>query len=192
MLPGDAAAEFLLDLLGLGMRAAQADGDVVGQVVAAERQHEGVLDVLAREHGQVGGPAAQVEQGRAELLLFLGEHGLAGGQALQHDVADVQARAVGALHQVVGGGHRAGHDVDLGLQPHAGHPDRVLDARLVVDDVLLGQHVDHLAVHRDRDRPGRVDHPLHVQRGDLGALDGHDAAAVETGDVAAGDPGVHR
>ena len=82
--------------------------------------------------------------------------------------------------------------MDFRLQPDGGHADRVLNAGLVVHDVLLGQHMDDLAVHRDGHRPGGVDHPLDILRGDLRALDGHDAAAVEAGDVPPGDAGVDR
>ena len=63
-------------------------------------------------------------------------------------------------------GDRGGDDVHLRLEAHAGHAERLADAVLVVDDVLLRQHVDDLAVQRDGDRLGRVDH-----RGDVGLAD---------------------
>ena len=54
-----------------------------------------------------------------------------------------------------------GHDERLGLQADAAHAHRLLDAVLVVDDELLRQDVDDLAVERDghglglRRSPGR-------------------------------------
>jgi len=85
-----------------------------------------------------------------------------------------------------------GDDVHLGLEPHAAHADRVLDAVLVVDDELLRDHVDDLAVHRDGDRLGGLDDAFHVGGRDLVVLarDRDDAAAVDAADVVAGDAGV--
>ena len=44
----------------------------------------------------------------------------------------------------------------------AEHAQRVLDAVLVVDDELLGQHMKHLLVHGDIHGPRRIDHARHV------------------------------
>ena len=69
--------------------------------------------------------------------------------------------------------HRRGHDVHLGLQAHAGHAERLLDAVLVVDDVLLREHVDDLAVLRDVDRLGLLEHRGDVALPDLLVLHRH-------------------
>ncbi len=154
--------------------------------------HGGVTDRAAAEHRDVGGAAADIHHAHAEILFILGEHGVARGQLLQHDVIDRQAAALHALHDVLRGAVRAGNDVDLGLQAHAGHADRIADAFLRVDDVFLRQHVQDLLVGRDGDRLGGVDHPLHVALHHLFVLDGHDAVRIEAAYVAAGDAGVHR
>ena len=174
------------------MGCAQTDGDVVGQVVAAQRQHERVLDVLAGKDGQIGGAPAEIDQGGAELLFLVAQHGLARGQTFKDDVADVQAGAVAAFDDIVRRGDGPGDDVDLGFETHAGHAHRVLDAGLLVDDVFLRQDVNDFPVHGDGHRPGGIDDALDIVFGDLAALDGHDAAAVETGDVPPGDAGIDR
>ena len=92
----------------------------------------------------------------------------------------------------MGRGDRSGDDVDFGLQPDAGHAHRVLDPGLLIDDIFLGQDVDHLSIHGNGHGTGGIDDPLHIGFGDLGPLDGDDAAAVEAGDVPAGDAGVDR
>ena len=186
------AAVAALDLLGRVERRAQDRGDVVGDVAAAERQHRGVDDRAVGEHRDVAGAAADVDQRHAQLLLVLLEDGLGRGQGLEHDVGDLEAAAVGALDDVLGAGDRGGHDVDLGLEAHAGHAERIADAVLIVDHVLLRQDVQHLAVHRDRDRLGGLDHPRDVGLADLLVLDRDDAVAVEPADVGAGDRGEHR
>ena len=86
------------------------------------------------------------------------QHRLGRGERLEHDVGDVQAGLVRALHDVLRARHRRRDDVDLGLEPHAAHAERLADAVLLVDDELLREHVDDLAVHRDRHGLGRVDH----------------------------------
>src|SRR5262249_17997216 len=78
-----------------------------------------------------------------------------------------------------------------GFQAHAGHAERLFDAVLVVDDVILRQDVQHFAVHRDRDGFRRVHHALDVALAHLFVFHRHDAVAVEPLDVAAGDAGEY-
>jgi len=82
--------------------------------------------------------------------------------------------------------------VDLGLQPHAGHADRIADAFLRVDDVFLRQYVQDFLIRRDGHGLGGVDDALHIALHHLFVLDGHDAVRIEAAHVAAGDAGVHR
>lgn len=82
--------------------------------------------------------------------------------------------------------------MDAGLEADARHADRLLDAVLIVDDVLLRQHVEDLAVALELDRLRLVEDALHVVGGDLAALDADEAVLVEPADVAAGDADVDR
>jgi hypothetical protein len=181
-----------LDPLRLQHRRAQADGDVVGEVVAAERDDAGVLDGAAGEDGHVGGAAADVDERDAQLLLLLGQHRLRRSERLEHDVGDREPGLGAALDDVLRARGGGGDDVDLGLQPHAAHAQRLLDAVLLVDHVLLRQHVEDLAVLGDVHRPGRVEHAVDVRLPDLLVLHRHHALGVEAADVAAGDAGVDR
>jgi ribosomal protein L4 len=60
----------LLQLLGIGGRRPEPHRDVIGDVVAAERQDARVPDGAVAEEGHVRGPAPQVDQQHAELLLL--------------------------------------------------------------------------------------------------------------------------
>jgi len=124
------------------------------------------IRAVAIDH-QVAGPAADVDQRDAELLLVALEHGLRGRERLEDDVGDLEVAAVGALDDVLRRGDRRGDDVDPRLEAHGGHPQRVADAVLVIDDVLLRQDVEHLAVHRDRDRLGLLDDACDVDVADF-------------------------
>src|SRR5262249_33490011 len=104
---------------------------------------------------------------------------------------DLEVAAVAALDDVLRRGQRRGDDVHLGLEAHAGHAERLADAVLLGDDVLLRQDVDDLAGHRDRDRLGALDDAREVAVADLLVLDGDGAVRVQALDVAAGDAGEH-
>jgi len=71
------------------------------------------------------------------------------------------------------------------VEPRAGHPDRRADAILLVDDEILGQHVQDFPAGGKRHRLRRVNRTPHVVAGDLAVLagDGNDTAAVEPFDV---------
>src|SRR5256714_6271154 len=95
------AAKALLDLLGVGERCAQPRGDVVGEVVAADRQHRRVLHGAVVEHDDVGRAAADVDERHAELALFRRDHGLGGREWLEHQVGDREAPAPTALDHLL-------------------------------------------------------------------------------------------
>ena len=108
--------------------------------------------------------------------------------------ATVDAGAVHAGDDVLRRALAAGDDVDVHLEPRAGHADRRADAVLLVDDEVLRQHVQDFAAGRQRHRLRGVDRAPHVLAGDLAVLagDGNHAAAVEALDVRPGQREVHR
>ena len=173
-------------------RRAQALRDVVRHHVAGKRDHRGVADRAAREHRNVGGAAAHVDQAHAEFLLVLGEHGVARGELLEHDVLDLEPAALHALHDVLRRALGAGDDVHLGLEAHARHADRLADALLRVDDEFLRQDVQDLLVGRDRHGARGVDHAVHVAGRHFLVADRDDAVRVEAAHVAARDAREHR
>ena len=95
------AAAAPLEQLGIAERRLQAGGNVAGDVVAAQRQHGGVLERALVEHQHVGGAGAEVDQRDAELLLLGRQHRFGGRQRLEHQVGDVQPGAFAALDDVL-------------------------------------------------------------------------------------------
>ena len=181
-----------LDVLGVLRRRAHGNRDVVGDLIARDRDHRGVPDRAAAEHRDVGGAAADVDHADAEILLILGEHRIARGELLEHDVVDRQPAALHALHDVLRRAVGAGDDVHLGLEAHPGHADGIAYPLLRVDDVFLRQHVQDLLIGGNRHRLGRVDHALDIALHHFLVLDRDDAVRVQAAHVAAGDAGVHR
>ena len=187
-----AQAYLILDLLGIVGRGAQGHGDVVGHLIARDRDHRGVVNGAVDEDRDVGGPAADVGQAHPQLLFVVGQDRLAGGELLEDHVVHLEPAAAHAFHDVLGGAHGPGDEMDLGLQPHAGHPHRLPDPLLLVDDELLGEDVQDLLVGRDRHRARGVDDAIDVAVGDLAVADRDDPVRIEAADMAAGDPGIDR
>src|SRR5437867_12154740 len=90
-----------LDVLGILGRCAHRDRDVVGDLVAGDRDDRGVTDRPAREHREVRGAAADVDETDSELLLVLGEDREAGRELLEHHVIHVEPAALDALLDVL-------------------------------------------------------------------------------------------
>ena len=61
-----------LDLLGILRRRAQRHRDVVGDLIAGDRNHRGVANRAFGEDGHVGSATADVDQADAQLLLVVG------------------------------------------------------------------------------------------------------------------------
>ena len=70
------------------------------------------------------------------------------------------------------------------------HADGLAYALFLVDQEFLRQHVQHLLVRRNRQRPRGVDHPVHVRLRDLLVADRNDAVRVVALYVATGDARV--
>ena len=95
------ASALALELLGVGNRRAQADGDVVGEVIAADADDAGVPEAAALEDREVGRAAADVDERHAQLFLVRRQHRLARRELLDDGVDDADARAVHARDDVL-------------------------------------------------------------------------------------------
>jgi hypothetical protein len=96
---------------------------------------------------------------------------------LEDQLADLVAGSLDGLSQV---DRRRGpdrHEVHLGLESHARHADRIADAGVLVDRVLLRNRMQQLAILRNRLRAGDLVGAIHVTLVDLVAGDRHDALA---------------
>ena len=78
------------------------------------------------------------------------------------------------------------------FEPNAAHTQWLANPVLLVDDELLRDHVDHLAIHRDGHGLGGVDHAPHVALAHLAVLHRDDAVRVHAPNVASCDPYVDR
>ena len=102
------------------------------------------------EDRDVGRAGAHLDERDAELLLVLGEHAERARERLEHELAHLVARPLHRLAQVHRRRAADRDEVHLGLEPRADHADRIADAVVLVDRVLLRNRVQQLAVLRDR------------------------------------------
>src|SRR5688572_14135984 len=183
---GDAV--LLLRLLRFRVRDAESLREIVRDGAAAPRNGGEVAYFAIAEDRQLGGCGAEIDERHADVLFVFGERGARGGERLVNGALDAVAGAAHRFAQVLRRRDRAGDDVDLGLEPRAGHAERLADAALMIDDVLLRQDVQHFAVgghdHGTRD----FLHALDVGRVDL-TMDGDDAVRRACVNVLAGDTG---
>jgi len=184
---GEGVAVVQLQALRFVEGGAQADRDVAGHVVAADRQHGEVARGALVVNDHRGGARSDLHQAHPQVDLLGGEDAFACGEARAHHVFDVEARSVDALDHVLDRGLGAGDDVGFHLEAVAGHADRVAHAVLAVHRVGAGDHMDHLAVGGDADRAGGLDDAVHVLLADLvvGARHRDDARGVLGGEVSA-------
>ncbi len=96
-----AGAVFDLELLGAAERHLQAVGQVVGHMIAANRQHPGVLDDPVGIDDVVGRSAADVDDQRAEFLLLVRQQSKRGGQAVEHDVIHLQLQPLDGANRIL-------------------------------------------------------------------------------------------
>ncbi len=92
----DGVAVFALEPLGLGDGDVEAEGEVVGEVVAADGNDRGVGDGALEEDDEFGRARADVDEADAEFALVGGDGGLGGGDGFEDGFGDFKAGAVGA------------------------------------------------------------------------------------------------
>src|SRR5690606_20843084 len=96
------------------------------------------------------------------------------------------------FRSILVGVHGTGHQMYLGLQAHARHPQGLFDPFLVVDHILLGQHVQDLLIGWNRHRLGGIQYPVQIRLHHFTVTDCHNAVGVHAAHMAAGDSHIHR
>jgi hypothetical protein len=158
----------------------------------AHRQNRRVLHFALGEQGIARGAGADVDEQHSQVALVGGEHGLGGRQRLEDHLRDLDTGPVDASEQRLRPRHLPGDQMDLDLQAAAQHSQGIADATLLVDDELLGDGVQNLAIRRQRRRLRRTEGALDVRFHDLAVLarHRHHAARVHAAHVGPGDTDV--
>jgi hypothetical protein len=120
-----ASAQAYLSLISSAWgRRAQRHRDVVGDLIAGDRQHAGVAIAPWANTAMSVVPPPMSTSSHAEFALVVGQHRVAGRQRLQDQVVDLQAAA--GTHLVMFCAAVAAQVTRCtGFQAHAGHAERV-------------------------------------------------------------------
>ena len=186
---GRGAPVMTLDLLGFGDGRAQANRQVVGEMIAANGHCAGVAHDTAAVDDQLGGATANIEQAAAQVAFILGQAGFRRGQRFEYRVVDEDAGLVCGGHQVLRCGDGRSNDMDVRFQPLADHADGIADAILGIHDELMRKNVQHFPVIGKRDVARGVNGAAHIVAFNVaGTRPQRDAAAaVHTANVAPGN-----
>ena len=145
-----------LDLFGPFGRNAEADGNVVGDVVAPDGQNARVHHCAVAKKDVIGRSATDVDDQSAELPLAMVEDGVRGGHRTHHNVVDLEVGLADAAQVVLDARLRTVHDMELGLEPAPDHAERTGHALLPVDVVALDDGVQEHIAGRNRDLEGAL------------------------------------
>ena len=177
-----------LDALGLGSGRAQADGKIVGEMVAADGNHADVTNNSAAIGDDFRRATADIKQTASEVALVLGQTGFGGSERLEHRIADENARFIRGGNEILRRGNRGSDHVNVGDEALADHPDGVANAVLGVDNEFVRKDMQNFAVLGERNVAGGIDRAAHVFPFDVARAraKGNAAAAVCAAHVVAG------
>src|SRR5712692_3538926 len=153
---GGGTAVASLDSFRFGNWRAQADGEIVREVIAANRNCAGVTHHSAAEDNQFRGAAADIQQAAAKVALVLRQTRFCRSEQFEHRIADEDSGFVRGGDQILRGGNGGSHQMDVDFEPLADHPDRVANAILRVHHEFMRKHVQNLAVFGKGDVARRI------------------------------------
>src|ERR1035437_3661854 len=151
-----------LEILGHLEARLEADGHVIGDVDAADRQNRRLERRTVEEEREVDGAGAHIGHGHAQLALGIRQDGFGRSERGGDRLVDLYVCRQDAFGQIAHGRGGSRDDVSLDLQADGAHPQRILDAFLAIDDVAAWDDVQDFAVRRDGHRPRDLHRPADV------------------------------
>ena len=159
---GSGTAVAALEPLCFGNRSAQADGEVIREVVAADGNRAGVPHNASAVNDQFRGAAADVQQAAAHVPFVLSQGRFRGSKRFEDGVAYEDAGLVRGGNQILSRGDGRGHQVNICFQALANHADGVANAILRVHSEFMWKDVQNFAVFGKRDVACGIHRPAHV------------------------------
>src|SRR5580704_2587508 len=143
-------AKVLLKRLRIRQPRTHADREIAGKVVAADRNHGRVRDRTLLKNDQIARTSPQIDEADAQFTLVGPQHRVRASQRLKNGVVHVHARPVHRSHQVLRGARRSGHNVYPHFEARRHHARGILHPGLIVENELLWQQMQNLAIPRQR------------------------------------------
>ncbi len=135
----------------------------------------------------LGGAVSDVENQSAELPFVVRQHGFGSCERLEDHFDHLDARSIDARQKRLSPGDISGHQMNRHLESSAQHSERISDTSLFIDDELLRNGVEDLAIRWEGSRLGGFEYSVDVLTGDLTILPcyRHNAAGIDTADIGA-------
>src|SRR5437660_7698162 len=104
-------AVMALDAFGFRYGSAQTNREIIGKMIAANRNSTGVTNDSAAINNKFGSASANIKQADSEITFILREASFRGSERLNNGVADQDSSAVGCGYESLCSGHRGSNDV---------------------------------------------------------------------------------
>src|ERR1700722_2253409 len=182
------------DFFGFVDRCAQADREIVGEMIAADWNRRGVTGHASGESNKFGGAAADVEQAGSKFAFVLGEAGFGGSERLEYGVIDANTGAIHGGDDILRRGAGSRDDMHVGFEALANHADGVADIVLRIQEKFLRQHVQDFAIFGKLHAASSFNGAANVVALNIAGTraDGDAAAAIYAADVNSGDADQRR
>ena len=151
-----------------------------------------MADLPFQEHGEVGRTRSHLDQNDTQLLLVLCQRCQRTRERREHEILRFIAGFLDRLADVVRWRRSDCDQIHLGFQPGANHANRIANAGVLVDRVLLRNGVEQFSLARDRLCAGHLVRAVHIGTRDLVAIHGHNALTSHSLHVLARDSDVER
>src|SRR5207247_11094657 len=122
-------------------RNPRAQGNIIGDVIAADRDGAALFYCAVDIKNVIGGAAPDVDYECAEIFLVLGEHHLGGSERAENHVLDFKWQFFDAANRILYARPTAVNDMKIWFQFPPQHADRIEDAVLAVDLIVLNDRV---------------------------------------------------
>ena len=130
------------------------------------------------ENSDVRCAATDIDKTHTQVPFVLCDHRVAGRELLENDAVDCQAAALNTFLNILCCIHSAGDEVHLGFETNTRHAQGFANTGLVVDHILLRQHMKDLLVCGNRHRLRGIDDPIHILLKDLLIPYGNNAVRI--------------
>jgi hypothetical protein len=159
---GCSTAVMPLDPFGFGDGRAQADREIVCEVVAANGNRAGVADDSAAVNDKFCRAATDIEEAGTEIAFVLREASFGGSERFDDCVTDQDSGAIRGRHEILRGDHRGSDNMNVGFEALADHAYGVANAVVSVHGKFVRQDVEDFAIFGKRNIACGVDRAANV------------------------------
>ena len=183
------AAMLALDFFGFGNRRAQADGKIVGEMIAADREWppRGAACRRKTTSSVVPPPISSRQQPSSRSSCVRQDS--AEAKRLENRVGHSHARLIHGDHEILHGRAGGGDDVHVDFEALADHAHRVANIVVRVEQKFLREHVQHYAIFGQSDIARGIHGVANIVALDVARRvpERDSAAAVHSANMAAGN-----